>query len=83
MKTFPSFKEYLGAWNMIPIKIKVFLFLLVLSIVICGCAFFNYETFKKVISKYPDDNPVEEVLEEIIADKYNVDVDLSPFSPED
>lgn len=36
----------------------------------------------KYFAKAPDDNPVEEVAEDIIKKETGVDVDLSPNSPE-
>ena len=42
---------------------------------ISGCTFLkSYD--------YPDDNLVEEIVEEVIEDRTGIDVDLSPLSPE-
>lgn len=35
-----------------------------------------------ILKKYPQDNIVEEIAEEVIEMKTGLDIDLSPFSPE-
>lgn len=39
-------------------------------------------TLKRYWSNYQDDNPVEELVEEVIHAQTGVDVDITPFSPE-
>ncbi len=36
----------------------------------------------KQVTKAPDDNPIEEIAEEVIEKETGVDIDLSPNSPE-
>lgn len=48
----------------------LFLFLILFS---CSCT---------AIKNYPQDNLVEEIVEEVIEYKTGLDIDLSPFSPE-
>jgi len=38
---------------------------------------------KKYYPAYKDDNVIEEFVEDVIKDKTSIDVDLTPFSPED
>ena len=38
---------------------------------------------KKYYPAYKDDNVIEEFVEDVIKDKASIDVDLTPFSPED
>lgn len=36
----------------------------------------------KKVTRAPDDNPVEELAEDVIRKEVGVDIDLSPLSPE-
>jgi len=49
----------------------------VLAVWLMGC--YAYLTDKK---KIPADNAIEEMAEDLIFKKYNIDIDLSPSSPE-
>lgn len=53
---------------------KKYIIILALLPLISGCY---------LLEKYKEDNIVEEILEEIIEAKTGLDIDLTPFSPED
>lgn len=36
----------------------------------------------RILEKYPQDNFIEEIVENVIKQETNLDLDLSPFSPE-
>jgi len=44
-----------------------------LSAIVASCSYFSW---------YPQDNVVEEIVEELIKKETGIDIDLSPFSPE-
>jgi len=44
------------------------------TVIIVGCHFIGLDI--------PEDSPPEELLEEIIKERYDIDLDLSPLSPE-
>ena len=49
-----------------------------------GCSYLErYPEAPSFMDEYPQDNPFEEFLEDIIEAKIGIPVDLSPFSPED
>lgn len=51
-----------------------------IALIICVVSFFLYacSTYKH----YPQDNPIEEIVEEVIEKETGIDIDLSPFSDE-
>jgi hypothetical protein len=51
----------------------IIIFLIILGVTLPGCS---------MIKKYPQDNFVEEIIEEAIEQKTGLDIDLSPYSPE-
>ncbi len=44
-----------------------------LGAIVAGCSY---------LSKYPQDNMLEEITEDLIEKETGIDIDLSPFSPE-
>lgn len=64
-------------WRELPMwsKIGLMISLTVLGVSVVGC---NWKIWKN----YPQDNIVEEIIEEVIEGKTGLDIDLSPFSPE-
>lgn len=60
-------------WNIVAFPLGVFVG--VSAWVICAC---NFSWWKD----YPEDNIVEEVVEDIIEHETGVDIDLSPNTPE-
>ena len=60
----------------IPLKMKLAMAgaLIVLLITIIGCSGFW--------KNYPQDNIVEEIVEEVIDKETGLDIDLSPFTPD-
>jgi TRAP-type C4-dicarboxylate transport system permease small subunit len=70
------FNNYNSFWNQVP-RWLVYFFVTVLFI--CGMAFY----FASIaISSYKHDNLVEEIVEKLIEKTTELDVDLSPESPE-
>lgn len=63
----------------IPLKMRLAMFfaVLVLAIAICSCG-----SCSRMWQVYPQDNVVEEILEEAIDQETGLDLDLSPFSKE-
>ncbi len=57
-------------------KLGLILSLVIFSCVVTAC---NWKLWKY----YPEDNFVEEIIEDVIEHKTGVDIDLSPFSDED
>ena len=55
-----------------------YILLLIPLALISACAFID-----KTIDSYEEDNIVEELIEEVIEAKTGLDIDLTPFSPED
>ena len=51
--------------------------LLPILILFCGC-----EQIKFLSEIYPDDNPIEEAVEEVIKEETGIDLDLSFTTPE-
>lgn len=50
--------------------------IVLICLVISGCSSFGW------MKNYPQDNIVEEIIEEIIESKTGLDIDLTPRSPE-
>ena len=69
-------------WNQIPVKYRY---------LICFCLGFGLlgilllsscSSIKTAMKNYPQDNIIEESLEEVIESQTGFDIDLSPFSEE-
>lgn len=58
-----------------PIKLGLILSLLIITVLFFACCLSIWE-------KYPQDNIIEEIVEDVIEQKTNLDLDLSPYSPE-
>lgn len=56
-----------------PMKITYLVMLFIASAVLFGCSYFSW---------YPHDNLVEEATEYLIEERFGVDIDLTPSSPE-
>jgi len=70
-------------WEMIPMKSRYVLFFM-LGLLSLGTVWFTSCTgVIGIVKKYPQDNIVEEIVEEIIEQKTGLDLDLSPMSEED
>lgn len=58
-----------------PSKLALLLSLILVSVLLFACALSIWE-------KYPQDNIVEEIIEDVIEQKTNLKIDLSPSSQE-
>jgi len=70
-------------WGDIPMKARYLIFFV---IGFCLCVIFwltSCSNIQKIVKDYPNDNIVEELLEDVIESKTGLDIDLSPFSPEE
>ena len=70
-------------WEVIPVKVK-YLSFFVLGFCLCFIVlwFSSCTTIKSAIKAYPNDNPIEELVEDVIELKTGIDIDLTPSSPE-
>lgn len=64
-------------WRNLPMFVKI-----IVSIILGGCVVFLGSCGLEWWKYYPQDNVVEEVVEEVIKDKTGMDIDLTPSSPE-
>ena len=59
-------------------------FFFVLGLCICGIIWLSScSTVREVMKAYPDDNFIEELVEDVIESETGIDFDLSPFSKEE
>ena len=73
------FKEL---WSEIPMKARYGLFFGIVFI-LCGIIWLtSCSTMKEAVKNYPQDNVLEELVEDVIESQTGLDLDLSPFSKE-
>jgi len=63
-------------------KFIFFSYLVALTFIFTGCQRSD-KMFEEYYKSYPDDNVIEEIMEEIIESKLGVDIDLSSSSLEE
>ena len=73
-------KEKVKGWKfktLVTIAILVFVAAVIVSVMM-SCS-----TLQSLMKNYPDDNIIEEAVEGMIDHKTGIDIDLTPWSPED
>lgn len=65
-------------WTNSPVKMRYLFFYIFGALTILAFSFWGCNFLKK----YPQDNVVEEIVEEMIEQKTGLDLDFSPLTPE-